>query len=461
MTPSNDLPRFADPALLELVRAIARQAGEAGGRAMLVGGAVRDSLLGLNAKDADLEVYGLTPEALEPLLQPFGKVHLVGRRFAVLILSTEHGQIEVSLPRRESKTGPGHKGFAVSAEPDLSPREAARRRDFTVNAILQDPLTGEVVDPWNGRADLERGVLRHVSPAFAEDPLRALRAARFAARFPWRIAAETAALCRGLDLAELPRERLEGEWREILLHGPSPGRGLEALETVGALRFFPEIAAMRGVPQDPVWHPEGDVFHHTCLALDAGATLRDSMEDPWAEMLGILCHDLGKPATTVFERGHWRCPDHDNAGVEPARSFLARLTGQTALIEKVCAFVREHLRPSQLYHARDKVKDGAIRRLSMRVDLQALVRVSWADGAGRGQGSPPPWPAGTWLLERAANLGVAEGRPRPLLQGRDLIALGMQPGPAMGALLKEAFEAQLEGKLATREDARAWVAKRL
>lgn len=439
------------------VLAVARAAHAAGGRAFLVGGAVRDRLLGLPAKDADLEIHGLDAERVEAIAASVGKVHLVGRQFAVLHVSAPDGTLEISLPRRESKTGPGHKGFAVAADPHLGPREASRRRDFTVNAMLEDPLTGEVLDPWNGRADLRRGLLRHVAPAFVEDPLRVLRAARFAARFGWRVHADTAALCRTLDLTELPRERIEGEWRDVLLRGARPGRGLEVMEECGAMRFFPELAALRGVPQDPLWHPEGDVFTHTALCLDAGATIRAQMADPWCEMLAVLCHDLGKAGTTAFERGRWRCPGHDESGAAPTRALLARIVAQDDVVERVTALVREHLRPGQLHAAQDQVGDSAIRRLATRVDVPALCRVAWADAAGRAEPLPDPWPPTVWLLERAADLGVRDAAPTPFLLGRDVLAQGVAPGPRVGDLLRSAYELQLEGGLDSREAALAWL----
>jgi tRNA nucleotidyltransferase (CCA-adding enzyme) len=439
------------------VLTLAEAARAAGGRAFLVGGAVRDRLLGRAGKDADVEVHGLNAALVEELAARVGKVHLVGRQFAVLHVATPEGQVEISLPRRESKTGPGHKGFVVSAEPDLGPVEASRRRDFTVNAMLEDPLTGEVLDPWQGRNDIARGILRHVSPAFAEDPLRVLRAGRFAARFNWSVHPATAELCRSLDLAELPRERLEREWREILVNGDYPGQGLRVLEECGALRFFPELAALRGVPQDPVWHPEGDVLTHTALCLDAAVRIRAQMEDPWAEMLGVLCHDLGKATTTVFERGRWRSAGHDDAGADLTISFLARITEQSGLAEQVAAFVREHLRPGQLHMAREKVSEAAIRRLATRVDLRALVRVAWADAAGRGEELPDPWPSSVWLLERAAALGVRDAAPEPFLLGRDALACGLPPGPRVGELMRRAYELQLDGGLGSREAALAWL----
>lgn len=440
------------PLAIQLCQAV----HDAGGRGFLVGGSVRDRLLGREAKDLDLEVYGLEASALEKLLTQFGKVHLVGQHFAVLHLSTDAGNAEVSLPRTESKTGPGHKGFAVAADPHMSVREASRRRDFTVNAMLEDPLTGEVVDPWNGRADLERGVLRHVSEAFAEDPLRVMRVGRFVARYGWRVHPETAALCRTLDLEELPRERLEMEWRQIMA-GDYPGRALLALETCGALRFFPELEALRGIPQDPRWHPEGDVLQHTALCLNAAVKRRPEMENVWIEMLAVLCHDLGKATHTFFERGRWRCPAHDVEGERPTVELLKRINGVADVVAPVVALVREHLRPSQLQMVGDKVKDGAIRRLATRVDIPSLCRVSWSDAAGRNEPLPDPWPPEAWLLERAAGLGVKEGAPQNYLRGSDLLSRGWPAGPQVGECLKRAFEQQLDGLLQDRDAALHWL----
>jgi tRNA nucleotidyltransferase (CCA-adding enzyme) len=457
---THPLPEFQSPGLEKMVMQLAAAIKAAGGRAFLVGGAVRDGLLGLPAKDADFEVYGLAPDRLQAVAEKFGPLHLVGQRFAVLHLATSAGQIELSLPRLESKTGPGHKGFEVTAHPELSPAQASARRDFTVNAMLQDPLNGELIDCWKGQADLRAGVLRHVSPAFAEDPLRALRAARFVARFRWRIASATSTLCRRLDLAELPRERLEGEWRRLLLEGAWPGLGLLALEQVGALRLFPEIRAMRGVPQDPIWHPEGDVMHHTALCLQAAVAIREQMQDPWVEMLAVLCHDLGKASCTEFERARWRSAAHDTTGESAVRSLMPRISGQANLADQVAPLVREHLRPSQLWFARDQVKASAIRRLATRVSIPALVRIAWADSAGRATPTPLDWPAGRWLLQQSELLGVKDQAPTAFLRGKDLLALGWAAGPQLGEILAEAYEAQLDGQLADREAALAWLEDR-
>ena len=448
---------------MKLAVRIAEKAAKAGGHAFLVGGAVRDRLLGFEPKDLDLEIFGVPEDALTSLLEEFGSVHLVGRRFAVFHMATPEGTVEVSLPRRETKTGPGHKGFAVEADPGMEPRDASARRDFTVNALMEDPLTGEVLDFWEGRKDLEEGILRHVSSAFAEDPLRVLRVARFVSRFGWRVHPETAALCRSLNLEELPRERIEEEWRQILIVGEHPGAGVRVLEEVGALEFFPELDALRGVPQDPEWHPEGDVFVHSCLALDAAVAIREEMKEPWPEMLAVLCHDLGKPAATVEKEGRWRSPGHDVGGMDPTRKFLGRITVQSGVVEQVANLVREHLRPTQLWQAREEVSDSAIRRLSLRVDIPALIRVAWADAAGRGEPmlGPREWEPARWLLDRAASLGVEKEPVQNFLQGRDLLESGAEPGPGIGKILGEAFELQLEGTLIDRESALAWARERL
>lgn len=451
--------RFSDPKLGEWVVRLAKHLAKAGGRAYLVGGAVRDALLDRPAGDADLEVYGLEAKRLEGLVADFGAVHVVGKQFAVLHLATDVGTIELALPRRESKTGPGHRGFAVEARPDMDPAEAVLRRDFTVNAMLFDPLEDRLLDFVGGRRDLRRGVLRHVSAAFAEDPLRALRAARFAARYDWRIARETSALCRELDLSELPIERIENEWQRMLVESAHPGRGLLAMEEVGALRDLPELAALRGVPQDPIWHPEGDVLHHTALALEAAAGIRDSMEDVYVEMLAVLCHDLGKATTTRFERGRWRSAAHDVEGEALTRSLLARMSRRADLADAVVPLVREHLRPAQLYFVRHEIKDSTLRRLAARVDLQALVRIAWADSAGRSMPLASDWDPGQWLLERAATLGVADARPQNFLRGRDVLALGWPAGPEVGQVLAAAFELQLDGELGDRDTALAWLAQ--
>ena len=447
--------------LKKLANAIHQQ----GGQPILVGGSVRDYLLGQRLpKDLDLEVYFLEANELEKVLSQFGKVLRVGKSFGVLKLITKHAEYDVSLPRRESKTGKGHKGFLVNADPQMTFEEASARRDFTVNSIGFDPIQQQWLDPHRGQEDLKKGILRHVGPAFAEDPLRVLRGAQFAARLNFQMAPETIELCQTLDLNELSRERLQGEFAKLLLRAERPSIGLEVLRQTKALRFFPELEALIDVPQDPTWHPEGCVWTHTLMVVDEAAKLRVREEkNDLVLMFGALCHDFGKPETTIWKDGHWRSPAHDVLGMQPTEKFLRRLTDEASLIEKVKILVREHLRPSMLYNDREKVTPGAIRRLALRVSIPELLLVAEADHFGRTTEDAlrREFPAKQWLLDQASKLDVRDEKPKPFLKGRHLLQLGMRPGPQMGKVLEEAFALQLDGAIVDLDGAKAWANQRL
>ncbi len=442
------------------VSQIAEAVAQKGGKAILVGGSVRDHFLSeTESKDLDIEVYHLAPQDLESVLANFGSVHLVGKSFGVLKLTTPQGDYDVSLPRRESKTGKGHKGFLVEADPEMIFAEAASRRDFTINAMGVDILSGTLLDPHNGREDIQNKLIRHVGARFVEDPLRVMRAMQFAGRFEFKIAPETVELCQSLDLAELPKERLYEEFKKLILKAKRPSIGLEAARELGVLKYFPELEALIGVPQDPQWHPEGDVWVHNCMVIDEAAKIREGTEhEDLCLMFGTLCHDFGKPPTTELKEGRWRSIGHSEAGIEPTERFLKRLTDETALIETVKTLVAEHLRPAYLYGDRDKITEGAIRRLSLRISIPLLVRVAQSDHFGRttSDAIARQFPAGKWLLAQAEQLQVRNQQPKPLLMGRHLLSLGMQPGPKMGTLLKTAFELQLDGKLSTLDEVLKW-----
>jgi tRNA nucleotidyltransferase (CCA-adding enzyme) len=445
---------------------IAADINRAGGSIYLVGGWVRDLLLDLPCHDYDLEVYGLDMERLFNILVRHAKPNLVGKSFGVITMRVEGMNFDFAFPRTENKTGPGHKGFAVTSDPSLTFAAASARRDFTVNSMGIKIPEMELADPHGGFRDLKARVLRHVSPAFSEDPLRVLRAVQFAARFELDIAPETQELCRTLPLAELPMERIFGEFRKLLLKAKRPSLGFEWMRKLGLLAYFPELEALIGVPQEPEWHPEGDVWIHNNMVIDEAAKLRRDEYgefDNLALMLGALCHDFGKPAATVFADGKWRSPAHDVRGEAPTRSFLDRLTRETALVEQVVVFVREHLKPALLYKARADVKPSAIRRLALRVDIEKLVRVARADHFGRTtpDALAREFPAGEWLLEQSRLLNVLDEKPKPFLTGKFLLSLGMKPGPGMGKLIAESFELQLEGELADLEAAQAWARARL
>ena len=447
------------PKILELARAVR----DAGGRALLVGGCVRDALMGVQPKDWDLEVYGVAPEQLREVLDRFGPVNVVGEAFTVYKLRAD---LDVSVPRRERKAGRGHRGFVIEGDPSMSFAEATRRRDFTINAILEDPLTGEIIDPFDGRRDLDQGVLRAVSAeTFAEDSLRVLRAAQFAARFEFRIAPETVELCRSIDLTDLPAERIWGELEKLLLGARQPSIGLGWLHALGALeQLFPEINALVGVPQDPEWHPEGDVFVHTRLTIDRARELIDELSYPRqvTVMLAALAHDFGKPATTEFIEGRLRSRGHEAAGVPPAESFLSRINVHTIdgynVRGQVISLVREHLKPGEFFKKRDEVGDGAFRRLARRCEPDLLYRVAKADSLGRNASWVPRerWygaEAQEWFIQRARELDVAQRPPEPLLLGRHLLALGIEPGPRIGEITRAVYEMQLDGRVRTVEEA--------
>ena len=437
--------RIEDEGLRLAQETICRSVDAAGGRALLVGGTVRDALLGHPAKDLDVEVFGLQPERLRGLLGEHFDLDLVGQSFGVLKI--RHLAIDVAIPRRESKRGLGHKGFEIHSDPDLTVAEAAQRRDFTINAMAWDPLTRELIDPAGGRDDLAAGILRHVSEKFAEDPLRVLRGMHFVARFALAAAPETIALCRRIEPEGLARERIFDEWKKLVLLGSEISRGLDFLRATRWLAHYPELEALIDCPQDPEWHPEGDVWIHTLHVMDAFADERLGVE--WEDLvvgLACLCHDLGKPATTTFEDGRIRSKGHEEAGEAPTRELLARISRHRRLADEVVPLVREHLKPIMLYKAGSSA--AAIRRLARRVRrIDRLVRVGRADHRGRPPLPFDGFPAGAWLLQRAEALAVAARQPQPIVMGRHLIALGLEPGPHFKPLLDACFEAQLDGDI--------------
>ena len=434
-----------------------------GGRALLVGGCVRDLLMGQEPKDWDVEVYGIEPNQLRALLDQLGPVNVVGEAFTVYKLGVE---LDVSLPRRERKSGRGHRAFVVEGDPSMTIEDAARRRDFTINSIMQDPLTGEVIDPFHGREDIESGILRAVSlDTFAEDSLRVLRAAQFAARFEFRVQPDTVELCRSIDLSDLPAERIWGEMEKLLLRARRPSIGLGWLHALKAIdQLFPELKMLIDVPQDPEWHPEGDVFVHTRLVIDRARELIDDLlyAKQVTVMLAALAHDFGKPATTEFIDGRLRSRGHEEAGVAPAASFLDRLNIYTLdgydVRAQVIALVRDHLKPGEFFKKREEVGDGAFRRLARKCELDLLYRVAKADSLGRNADWVPreKWfgsEAQDWFIERARELEVDQQPPAPILLGRHLLEMGLQPGPRIGEITRKVYELQLDGRVCNLDEA--------
>lgn len=439
----------------QTAEAIAREVRAAGGRALIVGGWVRDRLLGIDGKDIDLEVFGIAAGPLKALLGAFGPVNTVGESFTVYKVA----DLDVSLPRRESKSGRGHKAFAVTGDPSLSIEEAARRRDFTINAICWDPLNDEYIDPFGGRGDLGHRLIRAVDRrTFSEDSLRVLRAIQFAARFEFTIDPDTKLLCQTIDLDDLPAERIWGEIEKLLLKARRPSIGFELALELGIIeKLFPEMLTLVGCPQEPEWHPEGDVWVHTLLVIDEARKRIDDI--PYPEqvtvMLGAVCHDLGKPSTTAVIDGRIRSLEHEEEGVKPSIALLDRLNVHSMqgydVRRQVLGIVANHLKPGMFYKSEPKAGDGAFRRLAQKVDLELLARVAKSDCEGRGGGFDCS--AMDWFVGRARELGVEHAAPAPLVLGRHLLELGMTPGPSVGDVLKEVYERQLDGTVTTFDDA--------
>ncbi len=435
--------------------------------AYLVGGCVRDWLWQRPLADLDIEVFGLGYDELTRALVRWGRPDLVGRSFGVVKLTVRPGiTYDFSIPRRDSKVGPGHKGFAVQFDPAITPQEAASRRDFTINSLMFDPRRGEVLDFFGGQQDLRERILRHTSEAFQEDPLRVLRGMQFAARFDLQPAPETIELCRSMKTSymELARERVRDEWFKWAGRSVVPSAGLRFLAETEWMEHFPEIEALRNTPQDPEWHPEGDVFIHACHCCDALARLPEwqgaDNESRLVYMLAVLAHDFGKPATThEAERDGWRrivSPGHDEAGVPLAERFLERIHAPGGIKERVLPLVKHHLA-----HL-NEITDRSVRRLARRLEpetIEGLCVVMTADHMGR-----PPKPAiapeGVGMLrQKARELEVQASAPKAILQGRHLIELGMAPGKDFGPVLDEAFEAQLEGQFTDLTGALQWLEK--
>jgi tRNA nucleotidyltransferase (CCA-adding enzyme) len=436
------------------VPALARAFATAGGRALVVGGWVRDRVLGREPLDLDLEVHGIDSEAVVGVLESFGRVKRVGQAFSVF--RVKGLELQVGLPT------------AGAAGPPFDLPGALRRRDLTMNSMAWDPLSGELFDPHGGRRDLELQVLRATDPeTFGSDPLRALRVAQLSARLAMVPDSALVALCAACDLSAVPGERMLEEFRKLLLLGGRPALGLELLQRADVLRFFPELRAVVGVPQDPRWHPEGDVWSHTLLAVQAASQLRGggAFEDQ-ALMFGVLCHDLGKSEVTrslgpaagqrgvegvegeaeerrVVSRGH------EAASAELAERFLGRLRAPKALVIAVAALVRRHMAPASF--ATQGAGPKAYRRLARElahagVSLELLERVARADRQGRSAdgGLPCAFPEGELFLDRARQHLGGLAPPSQVVQGRHLIACGLRPGPEFGRILARCQQIQDE-----------------
>lgn len=441
----------------------------AGGKGHLVGGSVRDALLNLRPKDFDVEVYGLTMEKIAEVLGSLGDTVTTGKAFSVIELRVDEQEYDFSVPRKEHKTGSGHRGFEIVPDPNLSEFEASLRRDLTINALHYDPICAEVIDFHGGLSDLENGILRHVSNAFREDPLRPLRLMQFAGRFGFELHPDTAAICSSLkdEYCTLPAERVWGEWEKWANKSVQPSFGLKALKDMDWLDIYPEIESLNGVPQDPEWHPEGDVWEHTLHCVDAIVNLdewkQSDAENRCILLLATLCHDFGKvECTQQIEKGgrlRWTSHGHSEAGIPISKRFLKRIGAFKNVADPVPLLVHKHhflMSPDG-----KEPTNASLRRLARKLNpanAVQLAAVMKADALGR-----PPLPNKKKIrdidtfIQRMGKLDIAVSRPVPILMGRHLIDLGLEPGPAFKSLLDVAFEAQLDGAFDSVESGIQWL----
>ncbi len=420
---------------------IAKAVAKKGGRTYYVGGYVRDRLLQIENKDVDIEVHGISCEKLEAILDSVGTRIEIGKSFGVY--NIKGCSLDIALPRSEQATGRGHRDFKISVDPHLGTEKAARRRDFTVNAMMMDVLTGEVIDHFNGREDLQKGVLRHVNDdAFCEDPLRVFRGAQFAARFQFAIAEETIQLCRQIDVTSLSSERVFAELCKALLKAQNPSLFFENLKTMNQLKdWFPEAEQLIGVKQNQKHHAEGDVWTHSMMVLDEAAKRRSLVKNPIGFMLTALVHDFGKVITTEEKDGVIHAYHHETAGLPMIHSFLKRLTNETALIQYVLNLSELHMKPNVMAQAKSSVKstNKLFDRAKESVDL---IHLALCDSLGK---LPPVdcKDTETFLFERLQIF--EEYMERPYVQGRDLIEHGLKPDETFSELLAYAHKLRLAG----------------
>lgn len=465
------VPKQLESELMEAGR-MALAFKEAGGRALIVGGFARDEAIRrifgkpIEGKDIDMEVYNLDAAKIQEILGKFGKFKIAGESFPVFKIK----DYDISIPRRESKTGPKHKDFKVEGDPYMNVKEAARRRDFTINALALDPITGEFIDEFGGLNDVKNKILRATdAELFKDDALRVLRAMQFSARFEFEIDTQTIEICQSLSLEHLSKERLGEEWNKLMLKAERPAIGLDAARFLGIIdKLHPELKAILDVPQDPEWHPEGNVWRHTKLVMNKAAyrAEKDKLNEEQRLILlyAALCHDLGKATTTKFEDDRLRSRGHAEAGIAPTEQFLNSLGIKKEIIEEVIKLIKNHLFIGTNYDSEKdelKISDKKIRSKAKELSplsILDLERLSWADNCGRLYENQK-FRAGELLIERAKELGVLE-EPLPyFLMGRDLIQLGLKPGVAFGKILKEVYDKQLNGEVSTKEEALEFVKK--
>ena len=423
----------------QILNKISKKINEMGGEIYYVGGCVRDTQLNLPIKDVDVEVHKISTENLEKILKSIGEIDYIGKSFG--IYKIKGCNIDISLPRKEIKQGEKHTDFTVEVNPFLGEKNAAKRRDFTINALMKETETGKVLDFFNGLVDLRDGIIRHIDDiSFQEDALRVLRACQFAARFDFKISTETLELCKLIPLEKLSKERVFEELKKALLMSKRPSVFFENLREINGLDFwFTELKDTIGIPQHEEKHQEGDVWKHTMMVLDEAAKIRDKSENSLALMLSCLCHDFGKVVCSEKGKdGFTHSYRHEELGLPLVENFLGRLINERRLGKLVLNLVSLHQMPNICYNDLSSIK--ATNKMFIKaISPKDLVLLSSCDNRGK----IPQKNIESFLLDRL-NI-YNEIMSKPFVQGKDLIASGLKPDKDFSKLLQFANKNRLAG----------------
>lgn len=435
---------------------IAKKVKEVGGIAYFVGGYVRDSILDIPNKDIDIEIHGIKPEILKNILSELGDIQTIGNAFGIYNLKGY--DLDIALPRKERCIGTGHKDFEVYVDPYIGTHAAARRRDFTINALMKNILTGEIVDEFNGLNDLKNHIIRHVdSSTFREDPLRVLRACQFAARFNFKIASETINLCKTMDLSTLPKERIAGELSKALLKADKPSVFFNSLYECEQTEWFKEVYALKGIKQNSVYHPEGDVYMHTMSVLDQASDLFpagiDNPDRYLPFMLSALCHDFGKVNTTeINNKGQICTINHEITGIPIANNFLKRIYNNKSFTKYVDNMIEYHMKAHNCFDNRSRTRTTNLMfdKLLYPKDFILLV---YADSIGHDLDNLDNRQFNMFLEKAMTESGFLTDRyldygkriSEPHITAEDLINIGLKPSPLFKIILDKAWDMHLKG----------------
>lgn len=426
---------------IEIAKIIAKEVTKHNGKTFFVGGFVRDLLRGTENNDIDIEIHGISVDELRDVLDSLGRRIEIGESFGVFGLRGY--SIDIAMPRKETCLGRGHRNFEISVDPYCGTLSASKRRDFTINSMMQDVLSGEIIDPFSGRSDLEKGIIRHVDEnTFAEDPLRVLRAAQFSARLNFKVANETIELCKKMNLSSLSKERIMGELEKALLKADKPSIFFETLREMEQLSlWFPEIEQLIGIPQHAKYHMEGDVWTHTMMVVDAMAAFREKSSNKMGIMISALVHDFGKIVATDEKDGVFHAYNHETLGLPIIREFLHRLTRDNNLVRYVLNMAEYHMKPNILATEKSSVK-STNKMFDKAICPEDLIFMAAADGLGK---LPIDYQDEKMEFLQERLKIYREYMSRPYVDGNDLIAAGISPGIEFKEYLSFAHKMRLAG----------------